>query len=239
VSDVLFESSAMSQPPPFGLDRFDFSTEDADPDALVRTWMPEIEEAAREHVPDDRFVAFLVAAVRLGAHSKSLDGFNLMHVVEKAGYSRSTFFRLFEGYTGFLIKGYQMVCALAARVYAKHLNEREMSIDEFCKFTCDVFYSANCTMPPEIIQMLWREHELPHAKFHPHLPDVARVMFDYLQTNPSTRHLNLDFDELADVVQSLDLDLLNVRLENDPQMGTPRHYLRLRRMLKGYLETTA
>lgn len=219
---------------------FDFAKTEVDSDALVRAWMPEIEAAARVHVPDDRFVAFLVAAMRLGARSKSLDGFNLMQIVEKAGYSRSTFFRLFEGYTGFLMKGYQLMCSLSARVYAKHLHEREnMDVEAFCKFTSDIFYGANCAMPPEIIQMLWREHALTQTKFHPHLVDVAQVMFDYLPANPATRHLKLNLDELTEVVRSLDLDLLNARLENDPQLGTPRHYLRLKRMLKGYLETTA
>lgn len=222
---------------PLQITAFDFATDHADVDALMRAWVPEIEEAARHHVPDDRFVAFLVAALRLGARSKSLDGFNLMQIVEKAGYSRSTFFRLFEGYTGFLIKGYQTVCALSARVYSKRLEQREMTVDEFCKFTADVFYGANCTIPPEIIQMLWNEHALPHAKFHPHLPDVAQAMANYLNSNPPTQHLNLGFDELSDLVRSLDLDLLNARLENDPQLGTPRLYMRLRRLLKGYLET--
>jgi AcrR family transcriptional regulator len=225
-------------PAPLQIIAFDFATAKADSDALMRAWVPEIEEAARIHVPDDRFVAFLVAALRLGAQSKNLDGFSLMQIVNKAGYSRSTFFRLFEGYTGFLLKGYQTMCALSARVFAKHLLQREMTLDEFCKFTADVFYGANCTIPPEICQMLWGEHDLPHAKFHPHLRDVAQVIADYLESNPPTQHLNLGVDELTDLVRDLDLVLLNARLESDPQLGTPRLYMRLRRMLKGYLESS-
>src|SRR5210317_425782 len=91
---------------------FDFHAATADPDSLIQAWMPEIEEAAQQYVPDDRFIAFLVAALRLGARSKSLKGLNLMRLVEVAGYSRSTFFRLFEGHTGFLLNGYQLTCQL-------------------------------------------------------------------------------------------------------------------------------
>lgn len=71
---------------------FNFEADPADSDALIQAWMPEIEAAAAEYVPDDRFMAFLVAALRLGARSRSLKGLNVLKIVEKAGYSRSTFF---------------------------------------------------------------------------------------------------------------------------------------------------
>jgi hypothetical protein len=63
---------------------FDFHEAPADPDALIRAWMPEIEQAAHQYVPDDKFIAFWVAALRLGARSKSLEGLNLMRLVEVA-----------------------------------------------------------------------------------------------------------------------------------------------------------
>ena len=216
---------------------FDFHEAPADPDALIRAWMPEIEQAAYEHVPDDKFIAFLVAALRLGARSKSLDGLNLMRLVEAAGYSRSTFFRLFEGYTGFLLKGYQLSCQLSHNVYAKHLGDKPRTLDEFCTFTADVFFGANCTIPQEIIQMLWHEHGKTQEEFHPHLTGLAPIMRDYLQANPATSHLNIDLDELAGVVKNLDLVILNARLENDEKWGTPFYYKKLRKMLKGYLIT--
>lgn len=110
---------------------FDFTTFPADQDNLIKAWLPEIEESARSYVPDDRFIAFLIAALRIGARSKSLDGFNLMQIVEKAGYSRSTFFRLFEGYSGFLLNGYKLTCDLSIRVYERHLGGHERTLDEF------------------------------------------------------------------------------------------------------------
>ena len=48
---------------------FDFDRQPADSDALIRAWMPEIETAAREHVPDYRFIAFPGAALQLGSRS--------------------------------------------------------------------------------------------------------------------------------------------------------------------------
>jgi len=216
---------------------FDFQTQSADPDALIAVWMPEIEAAAETHVPDDRFVAFLTAAMRLTARSKSLSGLNVNKLIEAAGYSRSTFFRLFEGQTGFLLKGYQLTCLLSTKVYAKHLVGQELSLDEFCAFTADVFYGANCTIPHEILQMLWREHNLTHQQFHPHLTGLAPIVKDYLAQNPQTQHLEIDEDELGGVLSNLDLVILNARLEDDEQWGTPFYYTKLRKMLKGYLVT--
>lgn len=216
---------------------FDFREAPADLDALIRAWMPEIEQAAHKYVPDDKFIAFLVAALRLGARSKSLEGLNLMRLVEAARYSRSTFFRLFEGYTGFLLKGYQLSCQLSHNVYAKHLGNTPRTLDEFCTFTADVFYGANCTIPQEIIQMLRNEHGKTQDEFHPHLTGLAPIMRDYLKANPATAHLDIDLDELAGVVKNLDLDILNARLNNDPKWGTPQYYHKLRKMLLGYLLT--
>ena len=221
--------------PPLAITDFDFSTQPANQDALIKAWVPEIEAAAAEYVPDDRFVAFLIAAIRLGARSKSLEGFNLLQVVEKAGYSRSTFFRLFEGYTAFLFKGYKLSCLLSIKVYARHLNAQERTLDEFCTFTADVFFGANCTVPNEIVQMLWREHNLPHLEFHPHLSELALVMAPYLAQNPQTQHLKIDFDEFDGVLKSIDLDILTARLEGNPLWGTPFYYNKLRKMLQGYL----
>lgn len=216
---------------------FNFAAEPADPDRLIEAWLPEIEQAAVTHVPDDRFIAFLTAALRLGARSKTLKGFNLMEVIEKAGYSRSTFFRLFEGYTGFLLKGYHLTCQLSGKVYARHLEDREMDLDQFCAFTADVFYGANCTIPNEIIQMLWKEHNLTHAEFHPHLADLASIIADYLAKNERTKHLAVDPAELSGVIHNLDLDILTARLEGNPAWGTPHYYQKLRRLLHGYLLT--
>jgi AraC-like DNA-binding protein len=222
---------------PLAITDFDFATQPADPDLLIQAWMPEIEQAAITYVPDDRFIAFLTAALRLGARSKSLKGLNMMEVVEKAGYSRSTFFRLFEGYTGFLFKGYQLTCLLSTKVYAEQLNTQQLSLEEFCTFTADVFYGANCTIPNEIVQMLWREHNVPHAEFHPHVADIAPTMQTYLSQNPQTQHLQIDVEELDGVLKNLDLVILNARLEDNEQWGTPFYYKKLKKMLQGYLIT--
>lgn len=216
---------------------FDFDTQPADSDALIAAWVPEIEAEAQDYVPDDRFLSFLIAGLRLGARSKSLSGLKVNKLIESAGYSRSTFFRLFEGYTGFLMKGYQLTCLLSVKVYERHLVGKSMSLDEFCNFTTDVFYGANCTLPQEILHMLWQEHDLTHQQFHPHVATLSEIVRDYLTHNTQTQHLKIDVDELGGVLRNLDFVILNARLEGDERWGTPFYYRKLRNMLKGYLLT--
>ncbi|HSG04314.1 MAG TPA: hypothetical protein VLA39_11375 [Marinobacterium sp.] len=216
---------------------FDFEVSQADQDELIQAWLPEIEQAALTHVADDRMTAFFIAALRIGSKTKSMRGLSLMKVAEKAGYSRSTFFRIFESNTHFLLKSYKLACLLSTRVYADYLNRKEMDFDEFCKFTTDVFYGANCTVPHDILKMLWKENESSHIQFHPHVSEIAPLIGDYLKQNHKIEITALDVKELDGVLKSLDLVILNARLEDDPLWGTPYYYRKLKNMLSGYLST--
>ena len=51
---------------------FNFEVEPANSDRLIQAWMPEIERAIMQHETDDRFISFLIAALRIGARSKTL-----------------------------------------------------------------------------------------------------------------------------------------------------------------------
>ena len=213
---------------------FNFDVEPANSDRLIQAWMPEIERAILRHETDDRLISFVIAALRIGARSKTLSGFNLMELVEKAGYSRATFFRMFGGSMGFFLKGYQLSARLTLDVYKTHLYEQSRELDEFCKFTADVFYGVHCTIPTEIMQFLWGEHELSQQEFHPHLPELSKIMADYLAQNEPTKHLSVDLEELTDVINGFDLIMLTARISDDPKCGTPETYRRLLRMFRGY-----
>ena len=210
-----------------------------DPDALTQAWVPAIEQASFNHITDDRFKAFLVAAIRLGANSRRLEGVNVLNLVEKAGYSRSTFFRLFESHTNFLLTGYHLTCSLSIEVYRDLLKCKEMSIEEFAQFTTDVFYGANCTVPNEISQMLWQAHGVSHKAFHPHLPKVSKIILEYLKSNPATSELDVDQEELDGIIHTLDWDMLQARIDLGEVFPTLQQHKRLKRILYGYLVSLA
>ncbi|NBV61916.1 MAG: hypothetical protein EBR73_12725 [Rhodobacteraceae bacterium] len=83
------------------ISEFNFESTIPDIDTHIQMWLPEVEKAARSFVANDRYQAFFLAALRMAASTKSLKGFSVPNLAKKAGYSRSTFFRLFEGYSGF------------------------------------------------------------------------------------------------------------------------------------------
>jgi hypothetical protein len=66
----------------------------------------------------------------------------------------------------------------------------------------DVTYGALCSVPPEIVQVLWRENAISHRKFHPHLSELTSVIFSYLTQNAQTKHLKIDVDELDGVLRT-------------------------------------
>lgn len=216
---------------------FNFEVGATEIERLSEVWLKEIEEAALTASTDDKFSAFLISVLRLGKKHKSLKSFNVFQIAETAGYARSTFFRLFENYTQFLLKAYQVSAQLATDVYQKYLEEQQMSLEEFIQFTSDVFYGVNCTIPNEVMQLLWNEHALKHEEFHPHLSDVASVMFDYLSQNDQTRNLALDKSELSGIIHSIDRDMLMARVENHPDWGTPEYYIKLKKLFHGYFLT--
>ena len=172
------------------ISEFNFESTIPDIDTHIQMWLPEVEKAARSFVANDRYQAFFLAALRMAASTKSLKGFSVPNLAKKAGYSRSTFFRLFEGYSGFLIQGYQLTCLLSVKVYEDQLRNRPMTLEAFSKFTADIFYSANCTVPNEVCTMLWKEHGKSHAEFHPHLSLIGPIVTDYLQKTPPLRRCN-------------------------------------------------
>lgn len=217
------------------ISEFNFESTIPDIDTHIQMWLPEVEKAARSFVANDRYQAFFLAALRMAASTKSLKGFSVPNLAKKAGYSRSTFFRLFEGYSGFLIQGYQLTCLLSVKVYEDQLRNRPMTLEAFSKFTADIFYNANCTVPNEICTMLWKEHGKSHAEFHPHLSLIGPIVTDYLQKNPATAALQLDVDQLEGAIKMLDMDILQARLDPKETFPSCKQYQRLHKMFLGAL----
>lgn len=134
------------------ISEFNFDSTIPDIDTHIQMWLPEVEKAARSFVANDRYQAFFLAALRMAASTKSLKGFSVPNLAKKAGYSRSTFFRLFEGYSGFLIQGYQLTCLLSVKVYEDQLRNRPMTLEAFSKFTADIFSAPTAPCPTRFAQ---------------------------------------------------------------------------------------
>ena len=218
---------------------FNFETEPVNQKALIEAWLPEIEMVAWNHEPDVTRATFLIAVLRLGVNSKAINKIKLEAVIKLSGYGRSTFFRLFGNKSGFLLEAYQFTYSLSIEVYAKYLNQQKLNVAEFSKFTVDIFYGANCSVPKGFLKALWDEGTKSHREFHPHLIKLTPIIFSYLTQNAQTKHLKIDVDELDGVLKTLDLEFLHSQLENDRHWGTPVSHQKIRRILGGYLLSCA
>ena len=218
---------------------FDFETVPVNQKTLIQAWLPEIEIVAWNHEPNVARAAFMIAVWRLGKDLKAGEKITLEAIIKLSGYGRATFFRLFGNKNDFLLEAYQIICSLSVEVYAKYLNQQQLNVAEFSKFTIDIFYGANCCFSKGFHKALWDESTKSHREFHPYLIKLTQIIFLYLTQNSQTKHLKIDVDELDGVLKTLDLDFLHSRLEDDRHWGTPVSYQRIRRMLEGYLLSRA
>lgn len=202
---------------------------------LINAFLPEIEEAAKAHVPEDHFLAFFYASLRIAAKAENFTGLNLKALVYHTGYSRSTFYRLFDGYSAFMMNVYQLTRLLGVKVYAKHLTAREMTLEEFADFSANLMYSANAALPPDLCKMLWDGREVDHLEFHPHLPEAASVITTYLNTNPQTSHMTVRQEDIFELLRMLDWDMLQAFATADPKCPSQPHYRHIKRLFRGYL----
>jgi|GEM_PF-1044454 len=214
---------------------FSFDTQLVDRRILVKVWRPEIENAAQKWIVDNRHKSFFIASLRLAIAYQNLNQVSIEKISQKSGYSRSTFFRLFGKQSEFILKTYQMICWLSVKVYKKYLNEKKLDTEEFVDFTISMFFGSNLTFEPPLIQSLWHESQCSHRDFHPHLEDLSDIVVIYLRNNESTKHIPILSDDITRVLGMLDLEMLNAKLENSSESGTPKQYIRLKHILRGYL----
>lgn len=217
------------------LAEFTFDETLPDKDQLERAWLCEIEKVLSSTDLGDKDMSFFISGLRLATRYKSIRKISVSAISKLSGYSRATFFRTFGNYQDFALEGYRLTCKASVLVYEDHLRGRAMSRPEFVKFTSAFFYGANICMPTDIVRELWMSRQWSQLEFHPHLPDVARVMGNYLRHNEQTRHILMSDTELLGVVQSLDLDILMARLDERITFPSMHQYRRLGHFLEGAL----
>ncbi|NHQ75907.1 hypothetical protein HAT86_15765 [Roseovarius gahaiensis] len=213
-----------------------FDVEDllSETDLLTSVWADEIAKAATQHIADNRWEAFALAGIRQYANATSLAEVKIANIAKQAGYSKSTFFRIFDNLTKYQLRLYQLVSQLSVEVYGQRLFAKPRSPLEFAHFTINLFYSADLTIPNDWVAMLWGKYgHLGHDKFHPQLPDIARKITQYTQKHRSLGYANLSVSDVHAVVCLYEREVLESRLGSQPSFPSPAQSLRWKRMLFG------
>jgi AraC-like DNA-binding protein len=213
-----------------------FDVEDvlSDPDLVTSLWADEVAKAASERIADNRWEAFALAGIRQYAHAETLAEVKIANIVKQAGYSRSTFFRIFDNLTKYQLRLYQLVSQLSVDVYAERLFAKPRSPQEFARFTVNLFYSADCTIPNDWVAMLWKKYgHLGHDSFHPQLPDISRIITQYTQKHRALGYAQLTMSDVHSVVCLYEREVLESRLGPRPSFPSAAQSLRWKRMLFG------
>ena len=213
-----------------------FDVEDflSETDLLTSLWADEIAKAATEHIADNRWEAFALSGIRQYANANSLAEVKIANLAKQAGYSKSTFFRIFDNLTKYQLRLYQLVSQLSVEVYEQRLFAKPRSPLDFANFTINLFYSADCTIPNEWVAMLWEKYgHLGHDNFHPQLSDISRTITEYTQKHRSLGYANLSASDVHAVVCLYEREILESRLAPQPSFPSPGQSLRWKRMLFG------
>ncbi|WP_157132291.1 hypothetical protein [Roseobacter sp. AzwK-3b] len=213
-----------------------FDIEDflSEPELLTSLWADEVAKAASEHIADNRWEAFALAGIRQYAHANSLAEVKIANIVKQAGYSRSTFFRIFDNLTKYQLRLYQLVSQLSVDVYKQRVFAKPRSPLDFANFTINLFYSADCTIPNDWVAMLWKKYgHLGHESFHPQLADISRIITQFTQKHRALGYAELTVSDVHPVVCLYEREVLESRLGPQPSFPSAEQSLRWKRMLFG------
>lgn len=204
-------------------------------ESLIDAWLPAIEKKSSSEITNITERTFFNAMVWLAVSNPKIAKFSLNALSHKSGYSVSTFYRIAPGYVDFVYRSYQECARLTFLIYADHLHNRALTLQEFADFSTNFLYGAHASIPNGIVRMLWNKKGTSHAEFHDHLPMLADVMLNYLSTNGATRTISFSRDELLEAIQTLDRDILESRLDDAKEFPNSLQYKRINAMFAGFL----
>lgn len=206
------------------------------PDEVTKLWIKEIENALDHRKMDFRYETFLRAGMKIYSVAQDLKAVSVRDVYETAGYSKSTFHRIFDTFPRYQLKLYQSLCDLAIDVYERHLSVKRRSPEEFCRFSLNVIYSSHLTVPSAFLANVYHINApITPQDFHPHVSRMAEVMHSYMRENSSEGFRRVNFSGFREVIRTLDYDILFSKIEQPATFPSVEQADRLERLLLAYV----
>lgn len=206
-----------------------------DTEAITRIWVEEIDRVMAGSRLDFRFETFLRAGIRIYASAMGRR-VSMREIYETAGYSKSTFHRIFDSFPRYQLKLYQFLCQSAIEVYRQKLNEKARTPEEFCSFTKNIVYSSHVTVPSGLLRRIYNLNApISPTEFHPHVDVMAEVMFDYMRKHQALGYRRVSFQSLRQLIRTLDYDILASKLDQPTSFPSVEQAERLERLLFAYI----
>lgn len=193
------------------------------PESIARNILKDIEISAATEVSGNAKRAFLAAALRSATKPQSTHGLHLKNIINASGYSRATFFRVFESNNAFRAECYMVFSALAVSTLERHLKGKERTAEDFAIFAS----SAISGIYHSLIKPFHGQIEGTTDAIGKSAPDVphhlSHVISDYLRTNPRTRHLQISKTEIRICLRAIEIELLGPPHEWQPETQARSH----------------
>lgn len=205
------------------------------PEAVADVWVDLIEERIETKNIDFVRKTFFMTGIYLhrrnyGKNVKAKEIYSL------SGYSKSTFHRIFDNFPAFQLRLYHFLTDIVIDIYREALNLRERTPNEFCRFSRDCIISSHLAAPKSLISDLYRINSpISPEHFHPYVPRVAEVMFDYIRAHRNLGFREFSQRELTAVIRTLDYDILFSKVSEFGDFPTFDQAHRLERMLLAYV----
>lgn len=202
---------------------------------VADVWLDEIESRISSLHLDfvkETFLRAGLRAYRLTYGKK----FSAKEVYIKAGYSKSTFHRMFDTFPAYQLKIYHFIADMAVDIYADCLERKERTPEEFCRFTRDCIYSSHLAAPKSIVADVYRINSpITPERFHPYVPKTSEVMYEYIRQRRDLGYGEFSKDGLTEVIRTLDYDILFSKVNDCGVFPNIEQANRLERMLLAYI----
>ncbi|MCL7407348.1 hypothetical protein MWN63_15320 [Paradonghicola geojensis] len=217
-------------------DVFDLSSDDfmIDRREIEKLWVETLLRRISKNPNRDKFWVFLQAALYLYSKSPT-KRLHVSEIIEKSGYSRSSFFRI-NSFSEFQLRAYRRLGILVVQEFEDFVSNRLLSPVEFADAALSIIYSSHIAIRNEIFNKLVQAHEgLTPVEFNPSVDFFAEIVQKYCNENSYLGYRRITAKEASKCVRLLDYDIFTERTLRGNVFPSKEQAVRLHAMFLGFI----
>ena len=203
---------------------------------IQEVWRQIVEQRLSAVVPESKSETFIRSAILFYTRSPMAVRVTADVIIAKAGFSRSSFFRIFKSFGDFQVKMYRYLCNIAALEYLSIINRMQLNPTQLADITLSVIYSSNIAIPnSHFVNMVRSAPELKYTEFNQSTPILAAGLYDYMEKHKHLGYACVDLSEIQALLDTLDFDIFNQRVSPEKTFPSAVQARRLRKLFFGFI----
>lgn len=214
------------------LNEFDVSF---DREAIEATWLEIVDRRISDIANCPKDEVFIRAALILYSRSRVVR-LTVDKIVKKAGFSRSSFFRM-HSFPEFQLKLYRKLCRLAILEYQDLINKKPLSPTEFAELTLSVLYSSHVAIRDHVFEQLVSSHQgCGFDEFNTEVAFVSDVIVAYCNKYSHLGYRRLSRSQVESTIRLFDFDIFQSRTSKTGDFPNAEQAFRLYLMFLGLIK---